>query len=156
MNFVLAEVFLLEGHYLLTVSAFLSGKLATYSTLLHSFVIFPMRKTIFGMRGCFPASHGQEMKDLIASRGRRPREAVNVHFQPKWGWKTASSTKNCFSHWENDKWMEYITFFDFAAYASSPPTTRFPLTGFPPLRSLGHRGQMASKPKMMKILNENL
>ena len=100
--------------------------------LLHSFVIFPMRKTIFGMRGCFPASHGQEMKDLIASRGRRPREAVNVHFQPKWGWKTASSTKNCFSHRENDKWMEYITFFDFAAYASSPPTTRFPLTGFPP------------------------
>ena len=54
-----------------------------YSTLLHSFVIFPMRKTIFGMRGCFPASHGLEMKDLIASRGRRPREAVNVHFQPK-------------------------------------------------------------------------
>ena len=53
------------------------------STLLHSFVIFPMRKIIFGVRGCFPASHGQEMKDLIASRGRRPREAVNVHFQPK-------------------------------------------------------------------------
>ena len=102
------------------------------STLLHSFVIFPMRKIIFGVRGCFPASHGQEMKDLIASRGRRPREAVNVHFQPKWGWKTASSTKNCFSHRENDKWMEYITFFDFAAYASGPPTTRFPLTGFPP------------------------
>ena len=102
------------------------------STLLHSFVIFPMRKIIFGVRGCFPASHGQEMKDLIASRGRRPREAVNVHFQPKWGWKTASRTKNCFFHWEIDKWMEYITFFDFAAYASSPPTTRFPLTGFPP------------------------
>ena len=37
------------------------------STLLHSFVIFPMRKTIFGVRGCFPASHGQEKKDLIAS-----------------------------------------------------------------------------------------
>ena len=88
------------------------------STLLHSFVIFPMRKTIFGMRGCFPASHGQEMKDLIASRGRRPREAVNVHFQPKWGWKTASRTKNCFSHREIDKWMEYITFFDFAAHTT--------------------------------------
>ena len=28
--------------------------------------------------------------------------------------------------------MEYITFFDFAAYASSHPTTGFPLTGFPP------------------------
>ena len=37
------------------------------STLLHSFVIFRVRKTIFGMSGCFPESQGQEMKDLTAS-----------------------------------------------------------------------------------------
>ena len=33
----------------------------------------------------------------------RPREDVNVHFQPECGRKTATSTKNCFCHWENDK-----------------------------------------------------
>ena len=37
------------------------------STLLHSFVIFRVRKTIFGVSGCFPESQGQEMKDLTAA-----------------------------------------------------------------------------------------
>ncbi len=60
-----------------------STKRINNSTLLHSFVSLPVRETIFGMRGCFPVSHVQEMKDLIASRGRRPREAINVHFQHK-------------------------------------------------------------------------
>ena len=50
------------------------------STLLHSFVIFPVSETIFGMSGSFPV----------------PLEAVNVHFQPKWGWKTATSAKKLF------------------------------------------------------------
>ena len=36
-----------------------------FSTLHHSFVIFRARKTIFDMRGCFPASQGQEMKDYF-------------------------------------------------------------------------------------------
>ena len=31
------------------------------STLLHSFVIFPVTETIFGMSGCFPVSQGQKI-----------------------------------------------------------------------------------------------
>ena len=34
------------------------------STLLHSFVIFRVTETIFGMSGCFPVSQGQKKEEL--------------------------------------------------------------------------------------------
>ena len=41
--------------------SFIKGHSFRNSTLLHSFVIFPVSETIFGMSGCFPVSQGQEM-----------------------------------------------------------------------------------------------
>ena len=52
----------------------------TSSTLLHSFVIFPVSETISGMSGCFPVSQGQEMKDLIASSGRKATRGCQCSF----------------------------------------------------------------------------
>ena len=57
--------------------------LISNSTLLHSFVIFRVRETIFGVRGCFPVSHGQEMKDLTASSGHH-RHLHEVQGGPGW------------------------------------------------------------------------
>ena len=47
----------------------------------------------------FQCHKGRKWKIWQPQVAVRPREAVNVHFQPKWGWKTATSTKNCFCHW---------------------------------------------------------
>ena len=62
------------------------------STLLHSFVIFPVSETIFGMSGCFPVSQGQEMKDLTASSGRK---ATNFC------WKLSTKTRFFYMRWTN-------------------------------------------------------
>jgi hypothetical protein len=54
-----------------------------YSTLLHSFVIFPVTETIFGMSGCFPVSQGQEMKDLTASSSRKATRGCQCSFSAR-------------------------------------------------------------------------
>ena len=53
------------------------------STLLHSFVIFRVTETIFGMSGCFPVSQGQEMKDLTASSGRKATRGCQCSFSAR-------------------------------------------------------------------------
>ena len=53
------------------------------STLLHSFVIFPVTETFFGMSGCFPVSQGQEMKDLTASSGRKATRGCQCSFSAR-------------------------------------------------------------------------
>ena len=66
----------------------------------------------------------------------RPQEGVNVHFQPECGRKTATSNKNCFCHWENDKCNGVHYFFWFCRIYSITlnnlvPLTRFQLMQFP-------------------------
>ena len=51
----------------------------------------------------FRCHKGRKWKIWQPQVAVRPREDVNVHFQPECGRKTATSTKNCFCHWENDK-----------------------------------------------------
>ena len=76
------------------------------SNVLHSFVNFPMRKTIFGSRGCFSASLGLKMNIDSLARPSASWGYQIFHFLPMWGRKTTSHTKNYFPHRENDKWMK--------------------------------------------------
>ena len=66
------------------------------STLLHSFVIFPVSETIFGMSGCFPVSQGQEMKDLIASSGRKATRGCQCSFSAQVRLKNSHECKKLF------------------------------------------------------------
>ena len=63
---------------------------------------------------------GRTIKGLIASSGRRPREAVNVNFPAFKGRFRAGKRPNTleivFATWKKTNVMEYITFFDFAAH----------------------------------------
>ena len=71
------------------------GTLAN-STLLHSFVIFPVSETIFGMSGCFPVSQGQEMKDLTASSGRKATRGCQCSFSAQVRLKNSHECKKLF------------------------------------------------------------
>ena len=66
------------------------------STLLHSFVIFPVSETIFGMSGCFPVSQGQEMKDLTASSGRKATRGCQCSFSAQVRLKNSHEYKKLF------------------------------------------------------------
>ena len=66
------------------------------STLLHSFVIFPVSETIFGMSGCFPVSQGQEMKDLTASSGRKATRGCQCSFSAQVRLKNSHECKKLF------------------------------------------------------------
>ena len=66
------------------------------STLLHSFVIFPVSETIFGMSGCFPVSQGQEMKDLTASSGRKATRGCQCSFSAQVRLKNSLEYKKLF------------------------------------------------------------
>ena len=83
-----------------------------------------MTETIFGMSGCFPVSQGQEMKDLTASSGRKATRGCQCSFSARvMAEKQPRVLKIVFVTGKMTNVMEYITFFDFAAYTTSPCIT---------------------------------
>ena len=94
------------------------------SNVLHYICLFPCSKNDFKCVWPFScpktAFKGRTIKGLIASSGRRPREAVNVNFPAFKGRFQAGKRPNTleivFATRKKTNVMEYITFFDFAAH----------------------------------------